>query len=111
MGVEQRLVELSRRRAELVARSAAQRAELGELCHAWRRPMAIVDQGVSVWRFLRGHLALPVGLGVAFAAARPRSALKWFGRGWAAVALFPQHGSRTREAELIGSGRFPWNSF
>lgn len=88
MGVEQRLVELSRRRAELVARSAAQRAELGELCHVWRLPMAIVDQGVSVWRFLRVHLALPVGLGVAFAAARPRRALKWLGRGWALWRFF-----------------------
>ncbi|MHB9103314.1 MAG: YqjK family protein [Sulfuricella sp.] len=83
MRSEQRLVELSRRRAELVARSAAQRAELGELCHVWRVPLAIADRGVTVWRFLRVHPALLVGLGVAFAVARPRRAVKWLGRGWA----------------------------
>ena len=88
MGVEQRLVELSRRRAELVAHSAAQRAELGDICHVWRLPMAIVAQGVTVWRFFRMHTALLVGLGVAFAVARPRRAVKWLGRGWALWRLF-----------------------
>ena len=82
MGFEQRLTELSRRRAELVARSVSQRAELGELCHVWRVPMAIVDQGVTVWRFFRVYPALLVGLGVVFAVARPRKSLKWLGRGW-----------------------------
>jgi hypothetical protein len=88
MGVEQRLAELSRRRAELVARSAAQRAELREVGHAWRLPMAIIDQSVTVWRFFRGHPALLAGLGVAFAVARPRRAIKWCGRGWTLWRLF-----------------------
>lgn len=88
MGIEQRLVELSRRRAELVALSAAQRAELGDICHVWRLPMAIVDQGVAVWRFFRVHPALLVGLGVAFAVARPRRAVKWLGRGWTLWRFF-----------------------
>lgn len=82
MGVEQRLIELARRRAELVAHCAEQRTELAEICHVWRVPMVIVDQGVTAWRSLRGHPALLVGLGVAFAVARPRRALKWLGRGW-----------------------------
>jgi hypothetical protein len=88
MGVEQRLVELSRRRAELVARSASQRGELADIGHAWRVPMAIVDQGVTVWRFVRGHPALLVGLGVAFAVARPRRAVKWLQRGWTVWRFF-----------------------
>jgi len=88
MGAEQRLVELSRRRAELVAHSAAQRAELGKLCHVWRVPMAIADQGVTAWRFFRGHPALLVGLGVAFAVARPRRAVKWLRRGWTLWRFF-----------------------
>ena len=88
MGVEQRLVELSRRRAELVARSEAQRAELGAICHVWRLPMAMVDQGVTVLRFFRVYPALLVGLGVAFAVARPRRTLKWLGRGWTLWRFF-----------------------
>jgi len=98
MGAEKRLAELSRRRVELVARSAAQRAELDELCHVWRVPMAIVDRGVTVWRFLRVHPALLVGLGAAFAVARPRRAVEWLGRGWALWRFFaawqPGTGSR-----------------
>ena len=88
MGVEQRLAELSRQRAELVARSAAQRAELGDVCHVWRMPLAVVDQGVTVWRFFRVHPSLLVGLGVAFAVARPRRAVKWLRRGWTLWRLF-----------------------
>jgi hypothetical protein len=88
MDSKQQLARIAERRAELVARSAAQRADLGELCHAWYRPLAIVDQGMAVWRFLRAHPALPVGLGVAFAVARPRRALKWLGRGWSLWRFF-----------------------
>jgi hypothetical protein len=88
MGVEQRLVELSRRRSELVARSAAQRAELGELCHVWRVPLAIVDQGVTVWRFFRMHPALLAGLSAAFVVVWPRRSVKWLGRGWALWRFF-----------------------
>ncbi|GAO37766.1 hypothetical protein SCT_3203 [Sulfuricella sp. T08] len=88
MEIEQRLDDLSRRRAELVARSAAQRAELGDIGHAWRLPLAIADQGVTVWRFFRMYPALLVGLGVVFAVARPRRAVKWFGRGWALWRFF-----------------------
>lgn len=86
--VEQRLVELSRRRAELVARGAAQRAELGEISQSWRRPLAMVDRGVTVWRYLRVHPALLAGLGVAFAVAKPRRAARWLGRGWALWRFF-----------------------
>lgn len=88
MGVEQRLVELARRRAELVARSASQRAELADIGHGCRLPMAIVDQGVAVWRFFRGHPALLVGMGVTFAVARPRRAIKWLSRGWSLWRFF-----------------------
>lgn len=88
MGFEQRLAELSRRRAELVVRSELQRSELADACHSWRLPMAIVDQGVTVWRFFRGHPALLVGLGTAFAVARPRRVVKWLGRGWTVWRFF-----------------------
>jgi hypothetical protein len=85
---QQRLAKLAQRRAELVARSAVQRAELGNIVHSWRVPMAIADQGVATWRFLRGHPALLVGLGVAFVVARPRKAVKWLRRGWTLWRFF-----------------------
>lgn len=88
MSVDQRLAEIYRRRADLVVRSAAQRAELGDVCHAWRVPLAVVDQGVTVWRFFRVHPSLLAGLVVAFAVARPRRAVKWLGRGWTLWRFF-----------------------
>jgi hypothetical protein len=94
MNSKQQLARIAERRAELVARSAAQRADLGELCHAWHRPLAIVDQGVAVWRFLRAHPALPVGLGVVFAVVRPRRALKWLSRSWSLWRLFRNMAAR-----------------
>ena len=82
MSDQQRLADLYRRRADLVARSAAQRAGLGEACHAWRLPLALADQGVAAWRFVHKHPVLLVGVGAILALTRPRLALKWFQRGW-----------------------------
>lgn len=82
IGGRQRLAELYQRRANLVARSSVQRAELRESCQAWRLPLKIADQGVVAWRFAHQHPVLLAGAGAAFALTRPRRALKWLQRGW-----------------------------
>ena len=99
MGVEQRLSELSRRRAELMTLSAAQRAELGNTGLAWRVPLAVVDQGVTVWRFFRMHPALLVGAGVALAVARPSRVVKWLGRGWTVWSFFRDSRARGQKPQ------------
>ena len=80
MDSRQRLARLAQRRAELVGRSDAQRAELSEICLAWRVPFAIVDRGVVAWRFAQKHRALVAGLGVMLAVVRPVRTLKWLAR-------------------------------
>lgn len=82
MNVQQRLEELHRQRTDLVVRSATQRVELGEVCHAWHLPLAIADRGVAAWRLAQKHPLLVAGVGVGFALTQPRRALKWFQRGW-----------------------------
>ncbi|MDD5242215.1 MAG: YqjK-like family protein [Sulfuricella sp.] len=83
MNARQRLDELYRQRADLVARSVAQRAGLSRACHPWRLPLALADQGVVAWRFAHRHPVLLIGVGSIFALTRPRRTLKWFQRGWA----------------------------
>ena len=82
MSGRQRLNELYQRRADLVVRSAAQRAELGEACQTWRLPLAMADRGVAAWRFMHKHAVLLVGAGAVIALMRPRLTLKLFRRGW-----------------------------
>lgn len=79
-----RLIELAERRATLVAKVAAQRAELAQGLAPWRRPLALVDQGVLAARYLGRHPALLVGVGVFVAALNPKRILGWARRGWIA---------------------------
>ena len=82
MNSKQQLARISRRRAELVAHSAAQRGELSVACLAWRAPLAMADRGLAAWRFAQRHRVLVVGVGVMLAAVRPVRSLKWLKRGW-----------------------------
>lgn len=86
--ISNRMTELYRRRADLVVRSAAQRAELGEACRAWRLPLAMADRGVAAWRFVHRHPVLLAGAGAILALTRPRLTLKWLRRGWTLWRIF-----------------------
>jgi hypothetical protein len=58
-----RLMAITRRRAMLVAQTAAQRGELGRWVQPWRTPLAFVDRGIVLARRVRAHpLALAVGV-------------------------------------------------
>lgn len=88
MSGRQRLAELYQRRADLLVRSAAQRAELGEACHAWRLPLAMADRGVAAWRFVHKHPIVLVGTGAVLTLTRPRLAFKWFRHGWTLMRAY-----------------------
>jgi len=55
-------LETMRRRGELLVRISAQRECVAETVEAWGRPLALVDRGWSVVRFLYARPALVVGL-------------------------------------------------
>lgn len=77
-----KLIELAERRATLVARAATQRTELAQALSPWRKPLAAIDQGVLMARYLARHPVLLAGA-VAFAALiRPRRVFGWLRRGW-----------------------------
>jgi hypothetical protein len=52
------LTAVMRRRQALVARAAAQRAELAELAARWQQPLRIADAAYRIGRAVRTHQAL-----------------------------------------------------
>ncbi len=78
------LLQLAERRATLLERSAAQRAHLSQALAPWRAPLAMVEQGLTVVNYVRGHPALLVGVVAFVAVLRPRRGARWLGRGWLA---------------------------
>jgi len=80
--MNQKLIQLAERRRRLVAQAAAQRTALAHNVEPWRSRLAVVDQGVAVFRFIGRHPALMVGAALVLAALRPRRAGKWLQRGW-----------------------------
>ncbi len=85
--MNEKLAQLAQRRERLIAQAAQQRAALAESAQAWRGPFALADRGLAALRYLKQHPLWVVG-GVAVAVAlRPRGAMKWLGRGWAAYKV------------------------
>jgi hypothetical protein len=77
-----KLAELARRRSQLVVQAAAQRSALGHNLEPWRARLALVDQGVAVYRYGRRHPALMMSATFLLAALRPGRVGKWLQRGW-----------------------------
>lgn len=115
--MKQRLSLLAERRRRLVAQAAAQRTALAHDLQPWRARLALVDQGVAVFRTIGRHPALIVGAALLLVGLRPRragngcSAAGWRGSSVAGCAEaenppagsdgVPQHG----EIMAGGSGQ------
>lgn len=80
--MNEKLVRLVERRERLVAQSAAQRMALAQNIEPWRAPLARVDQGLAVLRYVKSHPAWIIGSVALLAALRPGNVGKWLGRGW-----------------------------
>lgn len=77
-----KLMRLAERRTHLVAQIAAQRMALAQNIEPWRMPLARVDQGLAVLRYIKRHPAWIVGAVALLAALRPTGTGKWLRRGW-----------------------------
>lgn len=79
--MNKKLIELAQRKAALVHRVERQRSELAQTLAAWHGPLAVVDKGWLVARYLGRHPVL-LSTGLTFAAAVfPKGALGWVRRG------------------------------
>lgn len=79
--MNERLLELRQRRGELLARIAVQRGQVGEIASRCEGPLALADQGLSVFRFLRARPLLVAGV-AALLVWRRRGAAGMIRTGW-----------------------------
>jgi hypothetical protein len=94
------LTAIARRRAELVAKAAAQRSEFEHWLQPWQTPLAFVDRGMALARRIRAHpLALAMGVLLLFRLGSGRWSV-WAGRlwtGWQIYQSLHERHSRPRE--------------
>ena len=60
--MNERMLEVMRRRSELQARIAAQRVQIAEAGVRWQPVLALADRGIAAAGFLRSHPALVGGV-------------------------------------------------
>jgi hypothetical protein len=76
--MNEKLLGLTQRRSELLARIAVQREEMAEIEAEWNAPLALADQGMAAVRYLRHHPFLVAGAMAFFVISRHRVAgLMW----------------------------------
>ena len=76
------------RRERLMQRSAVLRDRFAVRAQMLQTPLAMADQAVLAYDWLRRHPEWPFGAAVVVAVVRPRIVLRWVGRGWAAWRLW-----------------------
>lgn len=82
------LSAISRRRAELVAKAAAQRSELGRGLQPWQTPLAFMDRGMALARRLRTDpLTLAMGVLLMLGMGHGRWSV-WLGRFWTGWQIY-----------------------
>jgi len=80
--MNEKLIKLAEQRAALVARAAAQRAELSQALWSWRGPLNVVDRGWAALRYLGSNPMVLGGVAAFLIALRPLRMVKWLPPGW-----------------------------
>jgi len=72
---QDQLIEIARRKERLIARAASERAAIGVNILRLQGPIGVVDRGLDIARFLRGHsLLVAIAIAAAMAFGRHRLA-------------------------------------
>jgi YqjK-like protein len=83
-----KLLELSKRRERLIQDAADQRMQLAQAVDMWREPLALVDIGVAAVGFIKKHpVWFASGSAILLKVLRPTGAGRWVSRGWIAWQL------------------------
>ena len=77
-----KLIELAERRATLVARARAQRADLSLALAPWSSPLRIIDRGMAGVRYLKRYPVIVAGIVTLAVVFRPLRVAKWLPPGW-----------------------------
>lgn len=81
--MNERMLAMTQRRGELLAKIAAQREQVAQVGARWRTPLAVADQGLAVLRFMRSRPLLVAGV-VALLVWRRRGMVGVAKLGWRA---------------------------
>ena len=93
-GMQDQLIEIARRKERLIARAASQREAIGASFRQLQGPIGVVDRGLEIARFLRGHPLLVAAVIAAVVAFRRRGLVSVAGRAlsvwrvWRAIAAW-----------------------
>ncbi|TAN84556.1 MAG: hypothetical protein EPN14_01970 [Gallionella sp.] len=88
--MSEQMLEVMRRRSELLSKIASQRGEAAGIGARWQAPLALADQGLAAVHFLRSNPALVAGV-VALLVIRRRGVVglaKGVWRMWKGYRLF-----------------------
>jgi hypothetical protein len=96
-----RLAEVQRRRAALVARAAQERDELGRLVGAVTQPLRVAGWISAAWRLASSRPLLVGGAVAAIVILRPSRAIAWTLRLWAGWQTFQS--LRERFSGVLGA--------
>lgn len=91
--MQQRMIEIMRRREQLIARASMQRSEVSRACRSWEKSIGIIDRGLAVAMFFREHPVLLAGVTALLMALGRRNLLGWVRRGWIAWRLYRSAGA------------------
>jgi hypothetical protein len=83
-------LELAQRQQQLLLRSAALRATLGQQARVLQTPLAVADQARAGVQWLRSHPLWPVASLLLITLTRPQRALRWVPRLWLGRDLYRQ---------------------
>lgn len=75
--MNEQLQAVMQRRGELLAKISSQREQVAQIGTRWQVPLALADQGLAAWRFLRSRPLLVAGVA---------ALLVWRRRGLAGLA-------------------------
>ncbi|MDI1308063.1 MAG: YqjK-like family protein [Methylotenera sp.] len=70
------------KRQHLVAEAALQRLQLSQQAEILRKPLALVDNGLNIARYIKHHPILLASSATILTIANKSKAAKWVKRGW-----------------------------
>jgi hypothetical protein len=95
--MNENLLKLAKRRERLVADAEAQRLSLKENVDVWNKPLALADQAIYAFRYVRNHPLMVAGGGTALLSLlRPSSFGKWFRLGWVASVALKKYSKKSK---------------
>ena len=105
--MNKQMLALMQKRGELLAQIQMQRGQLSEIGQQWQAPLALADQGIAAWRWLRANPLLAACATATIFLVRRRGLGGVVNTGWRAWKLYRMAGSWLATASQFAHGQRP----